>query len=64
MGKKRTMVYSKKLTTAKVVEVINGPNGPTRIYGSGRKCEECNTPLSQYNSTNKCALCRTNCRTK
>lgn len=59
MRKRRTTVYIEKSNAVKIVEVIKGPEGVTRIYGNERKCQNCGCPLSKYNPTDKCALCRT-----
>lgn len=57
--KRRSVPYSKGLTsTEKVVEVINGPEGMTHIYGSGRTCAECYQPLNQYNPGKLCFSCQ------
>lgn len=48
----------KLLISAKVETIIHGPDGPTRVYGEGRRCKECNSPLSQYSPAIICSLCQ------
>lgn len=58
MSKKRLYPKRIDITAAKAVEIINGPDGPTRVYGGERTCEDCGAPLSRYNPAAICSLCQ------
>jgi hypothetical protein len=34
--------------------VVNGRERPSKTYGKGRRCEECDKPISMYNKHSTC----------